>query len=460
MKRIVISEHERIWKKPDKGLTRDNPPGRVYLDSRRYGLLQRFDRLHSKGGQNIFTWYADHAKAMQWVGVIQIGRMQIEILPKIDDHEEAVGSQWGQTRQNLLYMLSVAGDIPIRFRDIASLTIRKAPLNETLCAIFARHLLFELLRGAERTYITQEKNLRTFKGRLIINRHILKNAGHRERFFCRFDKFSDDTIINRVFKATCKILLDTTTTPATQDSLRHCLLILDEVSDKPVFDNHFKLAQFTRQNDRFLEVFNFCRLIHSGLSPTASSGDDRTYSLLFDMNAVFERFIASFIKQKVMKQLPGYEIFPQAKFNRRYLFQSTTGKKILHMAPDILIRDLEGNHLVIDTKWKRLKSDNSGSQTNVSSSDLYQLYAYTHRYGCNQSILLYPRVSGVVEQDYHLLDHNDLCTDNKVTLRLVNLHRNLHSKQEQNRLPDELEGLIVSGFTKKNELHTVTRSVA
>lgn len=167
-----------------------------------------------------------------------------------------------------------------------------------------------------------------------------------------------------------------------------------------------------------------------------------------------------FIKQKVMKQFPGYEIFPQAKFNRRYLFQSTTGKKILQMAPDILIRDPEGNHLVIDTKWKRLKSDNLKSQSNVSSSDLYQLYAYTHRYGCRQSILLYPRVSGVVEQDYHLLDHNDQCTDNKVALRLVNLYRNLHSKQEQNRLADELEDLIVSGFTKKDELFTVSMGVA
>lgn len=460
MKRFVISEHGRIWKRPDKGLTRDIPPDRVYLDSRRYGLLQRFDRLHARSGQNIFTWYADHAKAMQWVGVIQLGRMQIEILPKIDDQEPVIGNQWGQTRQNLLYMLSVAGDIPIRYRDIASLTVRKAPLNETLCAIFARHLLTELLRGAERTYITQEKNLRTFKGRLIINRHVLKNAGHRERFYCRFDKFSDDTIINRIFKSTCKILLEATTTPATQDSLRHCLLILDDVSDEPVSDNHFDLAQFTRQNDRFLEAFNFCRLIHSGLSPTASSGDDRTYSLLFDMNAVFERFIAAFIKQKVMKHFPGYEIFPQAKFNRRYLFQSTTGKKILQMAPDILIRDPKGNHLVIDTKWKRLKSYNLKSQSNVSSSDLYQLYAYTHRYGCNQSILLYPRVLGVVEQDYHLLDHKDQCTDNKVALRLVNLHRNLHSKQEQSRLADELGKLIVSGVTKKNERAAVSRGVA
>ena len=452
MKRLVISEHGRIWKGAGNG--EEVSVERVWLDDRRYNLLQRFDRVYARGGQNIFTWYADHVKAMQWVGVIQLGQVQIEILPKIDD-QDSPGNHLGQARQNLLYMLAVAGDIPVRLRDIARLTVRKAPLNETLSGIFARHLLAELLRGSERAYIAREKNLRTFRGRLIINRHVLHNGGHRERFYCRYDEFSDDTVMNRVFKATCKILLTTTTTPATQDSLRHCMLMLDGVRDELITANHFKQVQFTRQNDRFLEIFNFCRLIHSGLSPNASSGGERTYSLLFDMNAVFERFIAAFIKKQVMKRLPGHEIFPQAKHNRLYLMESSTGKGILQMAPDILIRDPAGKHLVIDTKWKRLKPTNTGNQGNVSSGDLYQLYAYTHRYDCHQSFLLYPQVPGVVAQDYHLFDRHDQLTDSKVGVRLVNLHRNLHSEQERVALADELEDFILAGFGQNNKLLAV-----
>lgn len=453
MKRLVINEHGRIWK--GSGSEADLPEERVWLDSRRYRLLQRFDRLHAGEGQNIFIWYDDHVKAMQWVGVIQLGRVQVEVLPKIDDQDDDSGSHWGQARQNLLYMLAVAGDIPVRFRDIARLTVRKAPLNETLSAIFARHLLAELLRGAERAYISREKNLRTFKGRLVINRHVLHNGGHRERFYCRYDEFSADTVMNQVFKATCKIFLATTTTPATQDSLRHCLLMLDGVRDELICENHFREVQFTRQNDRFQELFNFCRLIHAGLSPNASAGGERTYSLLFDMNAVFERFIAAFIKKQVMKRLDGYELFPQARHNRRYLMESTSGKGILQMAPDILIRNPEGRHLVIDTKWKRLKPTFKGNQSNVGSADLYQLYAYTQRYDCRQSLLLYPQVPGVVEQDFHLFDRHDQLTDSKVGIRLVNLHRNLHSEQERVALTDELENLILAGFARDDALLAV-----
>lgn len=459
MKRLVISEHGRIWKGSGAGLDKAVREERLWLDSRRYRLLQRFDRIHARGGQNIFTWYDDHVKALQWVGVIQLGGVQVEILPKIDEQDGVPDGYWGQARRNLLYMLAVAGDIPIRFRDIARLTVRQAPLNETLCAIFARHLLAELLRGAERAYISKQENLRTFKGRLVINRHVLHNGGHRERFYCRYDEFSDDTVMNRVFKATCKILLTTTTTPATQDSLHHCLLILDGVRDELILENHFKQVQFSRQNERFLEIFNFCRLIHQGLSPNASAGGERTYSLLFDMNAVFERFIAAFIKKQVMQRLPGYEIFPQARHNRRYLMESSTGKGILQMAPDILIRDPAGKYLVIDTKWKRLKPTNAGNQGNVSSGDLYQLYAYTHRYNCQQSFLLYPQVPGVVAQDYHLFDRHDQLTDSKVGVRLVNLHRNLHSEQERVALADELEDLILAGFTQEDTLLAVAAGV-
>ena len=121
-----------------------------------------------------------------------------------------------QARSNLLYMLSVAGQVPVRERDVARLASRKASLSETLAAIFADRLRRELLRGPERAYIRREENLRQFKGKLLIAQQALHNAAHRERFFCRFDEFSEDTLMNRIFRAACQVLLDATHTPSTQ----------------------------------------------------------------------------------------------------------------------------------------------------------------------------------------------------------------------------------------------------
>ena len=58
--------------------------------------------------------------------------------------------------------------------------------------------------------------------------------------------------------------------------------------------------------------------------------------------------------------------------------------------------------LIIDTKWKHLKTDAEDSRNGVKQSDLYQMFAYAHRYNCGENILLYPKVPGVSAKEYDL----------------------------------------------------------
>jgi 5-methylcytosine-specific restriction enzyme subunit McrC len=442
MKRITIPEHGQIvlWR------PKTSPPEATeriaYLEERLYRCLERHEKDLKRNGKPVFTWYSDSIKANQWVGVVQVPGLQVEILPKVDNiSQDEIGDatdQWGESRRNLLYMLAVAGDVPVRSRDISRLATRRAPLNETLSALFANALKGELLRGCERSYLSHEQNLRTFKGRLLVGQQLLKNAAHRERFYCRFDQFSEDTVMNRIFKAACRFLLDVTRLPGTQDALRHCLLLFDEVRNVEVTDALFDNVTFNRQNERFENLFHFCRLIIGDRSPTVSSGKERSFSLLFDMNKVFERFIAAFIHDRVMPNIPGCRLYPQARRNRRPLFQNEENRGVLLLEPDILIKQKKASeNLIIDTKWK------SGR---VSSGDLYQLYAYTQRYCCGQSVLLYPRVSGSKEQDLDILDDKNEQGGRRVSIRLVNINRDLYKVNERKLLASELELLVRAGI--------------
>ena len=383
MKHLPVREHTRI--RPWDG--EDTPPSSPYfeyLERRLYNRLKRFDQHGRSKGERVFSWGDDSTRTTQWVGVIQVPGLQVEVLPKID---EANSSKDDQARSNLLYMLAVAGQVPVRDRDVARLASRKAPLSETLAAIFADRLRRELLRGPERAYMRREENLRRFKGKLLIAQQTLRNAAHRERFFCRFDEFSEDTLMNRIFRAACRVLLDSTRTPSTQDRLRHCLLLLDDVEDVFVHDELFDQITITRQNERFADVLRFCRLILQERSPTVRAGSERSFSLMFDMNRVFEDFVAAFLKKQVIPQLDGYRLYPQAKTKRRPLMKSG-GKNVLTLKPDILI-ETAGRQFVLDTKWKQLSGE--GARGGVGTDDLYQLYAYTKRYECERSVLLYPR---------------------------------------------------------------------
>lgn len=450
MKRLVVPEYGRIQRWSGCASPPESEGGPIYLEDRLYKRLQHFDRVQRAAGEkDVLSWSDQDVQVRQWVGVIQLPGLQVEILPKIDAPVvEATGAfnkqECQQSRGSLLYMLQVAGDVPLRSRDVAQLNTRQAPLSDALAAIFARRLLAELLRGPERTYLREEQNLRTVKGKILISRHVLHNAAHRERFFCGFDELTANTPMNQLFKLACRLLLDASFAASTQDALRHCLLLLEAVDDVAELTGLSSQIVIHRQNERFADLYSFCRLILGGLSPTVEAGATRSFSLLFDMNKVFERFVAGFLRQQVLPKLPGFQLYEQARTKRRHLM-TTASRGVLSLEPDLLIRHPDGRLLVADTKWKRL-SGSTEAGTNVAREDLYQLYAYAQRYECDCSILLYPQIAGSREQEFRLLEGVSSPGKRRVSIRHVNLHRDLNDKGERDKFRDELHALVVNGF--------------
>lgn len=452
MRRLALPEYGRIhrWHSTTECPVSSGPE--VFLEGHLFDRLERLEAAALRDDGEVFAWSRDCAIAQQWVGVIQVPGLQIEILPKVDfgpsDGTREENFSWVEARRNLLYMLAVAGHVPIRSRDVARLTTRRAPLLDALAALFAESLLVELLKGPEAGYVGFQESLRVFKGRLLVCRQVSENAAHRERFYCRFDEYSTDTPLNRAFKAACRHLLLWTRSAGTQDALRRCLLVLDFVAEESPVDADLKRVVFNRQNDRFSTLFDFARLVLSGQSPTARAGADRSFSLLFDMNKVFERFIAAFLASRVMPDLPGFRLFPQARHNRRPLFEIDGGGVALPLEPDLLVRHVATDrHFVLDTKWKRLPATGQEKgQGGVSNSDLYQLLAYAQRFGCAQSVLLYPAVPGVFRRDFHALDDRHERSGRRVSARFVNVNRDLCSEHERRALAEELRVLVCEGI--------------
>ena len=408
MKYLSLIEHERVWLATDGQSTGLGAEGRQYIEERHYGRLQRFDERQSKNeeGRQIFSFHSKWIKARNWVGVVQIRGLCVEVLPKIaprrEIHDEAGARAFIDVcRKNLLYMLSVGREPLFRERDLASLDVRVSPLSEKLIEIFASRLQEQLLVGLPRSYTHREENLRRLKGKLKFAEHLAVNMADRSRFYVQYDEFVPDNTMNRVFKACCRILLRNTVRPRTQEKLRHCLLLLDDVADVHVTLDDFKRVPLTRQNARLHEVFNFCMLIVSQQSPTAGAGKTHTFTLLFDMNAVFEEFVTAFYLKKVLPQLSShlpaddFQLHPQGKGTlRRYLlsYHDASSHHVM-LKPDLLFthsRDRSaGSHIVMDTKWKAIPV--SRGRPKVNRADYYQMFAYAHRYAATLNVLLYPR---------------------------------------------------------------------
>ena len=126
----MVTEHTRIERRAATDAAAGD--GVVCLQDRHYDRVRAFDRAGSDERNRVFDWSDGFARTTQWVGVVQVPGVQIEILPKVDALVAAgAGTDDEQVqyeaRRNLLYMLSMSGDVPVRSRDVARLAVRQAP---------------------------------------------------------------------------------------------------------------------------------------------------------------------------------------------------------------------------------------------------------------------------------------------------------------------------------------------
>ena len=96
----------------------------------------------------------------------------------------------------------------------------------------------------------------------------------------------------------------------------------------------------------------------------------------------------------------------------------------------------------------------------MAESDLYQLYAYTRRYGCARSVLLYPHMPGVEPRDFDVLDDKGAVSGERVLVRQIRLHRDLQKEAERHALASELDLIVREGLGLEPIPNNRTSSVA
>ena len=66
-------------------------------------------------------------------------------------------------------------------------------------------------------------------------------------------------------------------------------------------------------------------------------------------------------------------------------------RKAFVTKPDISLMRGRRVSFILDTKWKRIDAGRDHPRHGIDQGDLYQLYAYGRRYGCQAVALVYPQ---------------------------------------------------------------------
>jgi len=389
MKKIIISEYGYIGCDERKG--KEKFIHHTSLSKKEFKELYDF-WLNNKETQKVFEFESKEClKATNYVGVIQTLSLSIEILPKIYN-----GVDETKIRTIFIEMLKTIYGLNELQINKAHLSDTKQDIFEIFITLFVEEMNKLIHKGLKNDYILQENNQNFLKGKLKFSEHLKRNFIHKERFFVEYDDYLQDRVENRLLKSTINLLLKKTKNHQNKKHLRQQLFIFDNVRFSNDYKNDISKINIYRAKHYHLPL-ELAKLFLQKFSFTSMSGDNNVYALLFPMEKVFENYLEIVLNNS--KDILNIDkIIPNGGKNE-YLIQSDKCK-IANLQPDYLIIKNKQN-IIADAKWKLLK------KCEISSNDVYQMFAYLHFYNTDIAYLLTPKIENSETKEFEYINSNN-----------------------------------------------------
>lgn len=342
--------------------------------------MVHFNALENYGyktKEKFFSVGNKRIKFNNYVGVIQVKNLTIEILPKADDQgeEKASKDKWHNA---LIIMLKECKLIKLNTISNAKLKLKSASILDLYYDLFLSETEIVFKQGLRKNYRPIEENLNKVKGKILFTNHIRKNALHKEKFFVEHKIFDANNKLNQILLKALLVLKTIAHNPNHNVRINKLLLNFEDISEENITEKWFDKLNFDRNTERYRQAITLAKLIILRYSPDLKGGNENVLAIMFDMNMLYENYI--YRKLKALQNDSDNPII-KVKEQNRTPFWETRG-----LRADIIV-ETEDKRFVIDTKWKVLKDNKP------SDGDLKQMFVYNLHYGTDLSILLYPKTT-------------------------------------------------------------------
>jgi 5-methylcytosine-specific restriction enzyme subunit McrC len=361
--KISVFEHQRLY------------VGQQGFKQPHLDALLKLNEYHDG---SYFEPIAKGIRFNQYVGVIQVDGLIIEINPKADKDDDDY--KW---KGVLLKMLQACGKIKAQSSGAANVKRQHLNLLEIYFELYLKEVESLVRKGLIKQYRKQTKNTKALKGKLEFAGNIRQNIVHKERFYTTHQVYDSNHFLHQVLHKALTIVSQFTKGTRLQDITNRVLLSFPEVDKKIITAKQLNTIQLNRKSSSYRTALDLARLIILNYSPDISRGKEKMLSLLFDMNQLWEEYV---LKQ-LQKTCDGTDIQVSGQESKSFWGANS-------LRPDIVLRKGSQTY-IIDTKWKRpLKSS-------ASVSDLRQMYTYCRFWDAEKAVLLYPgEASGNNFQSY------------------------------------------------------------
>jgi 5-methylcytosine-specific restriction enzyme subunit McrC len=332
---------------------------------------------------------------------------------------------------NVLFLLAyqldpaIWPDLPFSFEPSDSLT-------DVLARGFATATRHATMRGLLMGYRTTDEALNRVRGRIRVEDQARRRLGLLPPIEVRYDDYTDDILPNQLLKAATRTLERLPLRgEAVRRSLRSFALVLRDISDLDFMPSAVPTVNYDRLTEHYRPAVELARLILAHTSYGPALGSIQSEAILFDMNDVFENFVALALREAL--QLTPTE-FPQNCRGRRLRLDTAN---VVDLEPDLSWWQAGRCIFVGDVKYKAVNI------RGFKHPDLYQLLAYVVAADLPGGLLVYAQGEGDARR------HTVRWLDRTLDVRHLNLDDTPQRILEQiEELAGAVRALAAAGRTR------------
>lgn len=382
-----------------------NPKAWKFLEDYAYSndKEKRFIKSSSYKGKKAF-------QVVNFVGVITTpDGTHLEILPKTNED----GQDFDETRKLLVRMLFEIDDLTYLETTDASLVLYDKSLPEILINRFLHKLADVVRKGIRKDYQRIEAEEKFLKGHLLVSQQLNQPIGKQHLFRIAYDVFSEDRAENRLIHAALVQVARWSKSDENQKLARELRFAFNDIPKSSDHKTDFSLWRDSRDMIGYRALLPWVKLILNHQSPFAIKGDHAGISFLFPMESLFEKYVAKILQKTAIQKYAEYVVKPQ--ISSEYLSKDPPAFKL---KPDLAIYKNKTVIGILDTKWKLIdqkatyQNGNDDPKSSISQSDMYQMFAYGHKYlerAAGKLMLIYPKWSNFdKEKQFNLGDDLNL----------------------------------------------------
>lgn len=337
--------------------------------------LETLQRFHAENDFPYYSLIHQGVKFNEYVGILQVGNLMIEVLPKADQAHDS--DRW---RRILIGMIRASGIMDVPTPSTSTLKLKPNALLQLYFERYVSELEKLVHRGLSKKYRKTEGNLNSVKGRIVFSKQVRYNLVHQERTYSAYTEFSREHLLHQVLYKALRLLSRINTASSLQSRIAGLLLDFPDQKEVKVTPALFNRILLNRNTQHYRHALEIARMLLLNYHPDVSRGNNDVLAILFDMNLLWERFVYKTLQRKLPQRREGIHVSAQ----NRMEFWKPEGGNAVNMRPDICLQLNDGSTLVLDTKWKLF------DEKRPHDHDLRQMYVYHTYFEAERVGMVYP----------------------------------------------------------------------